>query len=434
MVISIMLNAARTEVHHKLMGLLAADDFFIEQNKTIWQIIGSLREAGLSADPVAIIDHASTTDTFVGGAAYVIDAVNDPIAKVCTDEAALAAANRVKGFALLRRLQKSLQTGVTLCQAGQSFEQVAAYVEDDMINLKRSSKSSRTGPQQVQVFYDAIMAQLDAKENGIDVTDSISTGYEHLDDVMGGGLPKESLIILAGRPGMGKTAFATAIEQNISGRGVPTLTFSLEMPGKQLAQRNLARHSRIPLTRVKTVDFLEDDYGRLAESIELLGKAPSYIDDSPGLTISEIRSRARTFCEQFPGAPIFVDYLQIIQSANPKADGRQAVTDASKGLLQLARELKSPVVALAQLNRDLEKRANKRPVMADLKESGQIEQDAAIILFAYRDEVYNPDSAERGITEIICGKNRDGATDTVKFASTLATMHYHEMGRYSANA
>lgn len=431
MVISLMLNERRADVHHKLMALLAADDFYIEQHQVIWGIIRTLRDEGLPADPVALIDYAATKKSFVGGPAYVVEAVNDPIAKMCSDETGLAAASRVKDFALVRRLQTVLQRATSLCANGQSFEQIAGLLEDDLTNLKLSRKTSRKGPEEMRVYYDAILAQMDAKDAGLETTNAVSTGYPELDDVLGGGLMVEGVIVLAGRPGMGKSAFATAIEQNISGRGRATLTFSLEMPGKQVAQRKLSSATRIPLKRVKSVDFSGDDeYSRLAESIDFLSKRPCFIDDSPGLTISEIRSRARTFASVHPDLVIFVDYMQIIASANPKADSRMAVTEASKGLLQIARELKCPVVALAQLNRDLEKRSNRRPVMADLKESGQIEQDAAVIVFLYRDEIYNPDSPDRGITEAIVGKNRDGATDTLKFSSDLATMSYHELSRY----
>jgi replicative DNA helicase len=432
LIISIMMNSGRKDSHHQLASLLAPEDFYLDQHQTIWRIIQQLREAGLEADPAAVIDNASRQNEFVGGAQYVVDAVNDPIARMCSNESVVAASARIKELAMGRKLQRSLSQAVALC-GSQTFERVLSFVEDDLVNLRRSAKSSRSGPQQASYYYDALLARIEAKLDGTDVVDGVPTRFEELDRLLGGGLPRENLIILAGRPGMGKTAIATAIEQNISAAGTPTLFFSLEMTGISLAQRNLSRHSRIKFANIKSAAIAEHEFGAMIESLEILSNAPCYIDETPGLTLSEIRARARAFVQMHPGAVIFVDYLQKVQpNPNGSTDPRFVVSEVSQGLLALARELKVPVVALAQLNRYLEQRTSKRPVMSDLKESGQLEQDAGIILFAYRDEVYNPDTNEPGVTEVIFGKNRDGECRTVKFASDLSRMLYREMASYES--
>lgn len=427
MLISVMMNGARADLHHKLMALLAPEDFFIEQHQTIWRIAGQLREGGKATDPPAILDASKSQDEFIGGVQYVLDAVNDPVAKVCSNESVESGANRVKSFAMSRLMRRKLLNGIALLDAGQEFEPVLGYVEDDLVNLARQSKSSRSGPRQAAYFYDAALSRIQAAAEGAADIGGISTGYPELDLLLGGGLPNETLTVLAGRPSMGKTAFALALEQRISMRGVPTLTFSLEMPGISLAQRKLAEHARVPFAHIRSGGLSERDFTSMLDSVESLGAAPCYIDETPGLTISEIRSRARAFHAQFPDCVIFVDYLQLVASKTNK-EARIVVGETSAGLLSLARELKRPVVALAQLNRGLEARSNKRPVMSDLRESGQIEQDANVILFLYRDEFYNPDTQDPGITEVIVGKNRDGARQTVRFASDLSLMRYTELG------
>lgn len=433
LLISVMLNTARKQMHHSLIAQVAPDDFFVEQHKTIWQIICDLRDSGVEADPSAILDRAATLKEFVGGVQYVVDAVQDPVARVCSDESVTAAATRIKGFSVTRKLQKSLSKALTLCQMGQPFDEISSYIEDDITNLKRLQVSSRTGPRQAHIFYEAYLARLEAKLNGEICEIGVSTGYPDMDEVLGGGLARETLIVLAGRPSMGKTAFACAIEQNISNRNTPTLTFSLEMPGLALAQRNISRNARIPFKLIKALDIADRDYTALLESLGNMGKAPCYIDDTPGLTMAEIRSRARTFIESHPDGVIFIDYLQIIQPGPGSKDPRVQVSENSSSALQLARELKCPVVLLSQLNRGPDGRANKRPLMSDLKESGQIEQDAGVIMFIYRDEYYTKDACkEPGVTEAIFAKNRDGEMRTVKFCSNLAYMDYSELGIYAS--
>lgn len=432
LIIGVLLNSQRQGLHLPLMALVSHEDFYVDQHQITWKIMTSMREAGLTVDPVSIIDHANTKGEFVGGPEYIINTFNDPIARMCSDDAVNAAANRIKGFSMSRKLQRALSMATTLSNTGQEFDQVASYLEDEIINLKRLATSSRTGPREASFFYDAILAKITAKLDGEVVEMGTSTGFEELDNLLGGGLANEDLIVLAGRPGMGKTAFATAIEQNISIPGVATLFFSLEMTGISLAQRNVSRHARIPFNHIRSGDLDDREFSPLIETISILSKAPCFIDETPGLSMSEIRSRSRAFAMLYPKVVIIVDYVQIVQAGKDSKtkDSRVIVSETSQGLKQLARELKCPVIALAQLNRELEKRANKRPMMSDLRESGQLEQDASVIMFLYRDEVYNPDSKDKGTTELILAKNRDGKCATIRYGSDLSMMHYTEMGSY----
>ena len=432
LLIGVMLNSQRHGLHLSLMALVSHEDFFVDQHQVTWKIMTAMREAGLTVDPMSIIDHANTKGEFVGGPEYVINTFNDPIARMCSDEAVNAAASRIKGFSMSRKLQRALSMAATLSNTGQEFDQVASYLEDEITNLKRLATSSRTGPREASFFYDAILAKITAKLDGEVVEMGTSTGFPELDNLLGGGLANEDLIVLAGRPGMGKTAFATAMEQNISTSGIATLFFSLEMTGISLAQRNVSRHARIPFNHIRSGDLDEREFEPLFETISVLNKAPCFIDETPGLSMSEIRSRARAFAMLHKKIVLVVDYLQIVQAGKDSKtkDSRVIVSETSQGLKQLARELKCPVIALAQLNRELEKRANKRPMMSDLRESGQLEQDASVIMFLYRDEVYNADSKDAGTTELILAKNRDGKCATVRYSSDLSMMHYSEMGSY----
>jgi replicative DNA helicase len=425
----------RSELYMKLMGLLAPKDFFVEQHAAIWKIIQDQREGGREADVTAVLDYANTNRISIGGAEYLVGLFNDPMVRSCTDESALSAAKRVKEFAASRDLQQVLIAGHAMISAGQPADQVMNVVDDDIANMRRARDSAQQGPRQQRVFVEAYLERLNnAMETGESVTRTMSTGFPELDDVLGGGLA-DGMTVLAARPSMGKTAFATAIEQNCSNRGVPTILFSGEMSGLSITQRNLSRHARIPFQNLRQANLSTHEWDSLILSAQVLSDTHSYIDDTPGLSLGEIRARARAFHAKF--APltkdgrilVLVDYLQIV-AANPDSpkDPMRLASEISRGLTSLGKELACPVLVLSQLNRTLESRANKRPMMSDLRESGQIEQDAEAILFLYRDEVYNPDSADVGITEVIAAKTRDSRPGIVKFISALEMMLYTPVG------
>ena len=243
----------------------------------------------------------------------------------------------------------------------------------------------------------------------------MSTGFSDLDDLTSGLQPAD-LVVIAGRPSMGKTSLAMNVVENaVLGNKLPVAVFSMEMPGQQLAMRMLASLGRINAHKVRTGRLDPDDWPRLTSAVGLLDEAPLFIDDSPALSPLELRARARRLARTHGGlGMIVVDYLQLMQSSEDSENRANEVSAITRSLKFLAKELNVPVVVLSQLNRSLESRPNKRPVMSDLRESGAIEQDADLILFIYRDEVYNPDSQDQGTAEIIVSKQRNGPTGTVR--------------------
>lgn len=242
-----------------------------------------------------------------------------------------------------------------------------------------------------------------------------STGFNDFDE-MTSGLQPSDLIIVAGRPSMGKTTIAMNMAENVAIKGdKPVAVFSMEMPGDSLAMRMMSSLGRIDQHKIRTGKLDDDEWPRLTSAINLLAETKLFIDDTPALTPTEVRSRARRLMREHGQLGLIVlDYLQLMQSPASGDNRVQQISDISRGLKALAKELNVPVIALSQLNRNLEQRPNKRPVMSDLRESGGIEQDADVIVFVYRDEVYNPDSPEKGVAEIIIGKQRNGPIGTVR--------------------
>ncbi len=241
------------------------------------------------------------------------------------------------------------------------------------------------------------------------------TGFTDFDELTSGLQPAD-LIIVAGRPSMGKTTIAMNMAENIALKGdKPVAVFSMEMPGDALAMRMMSSLGRIDQHKVRTGKLEDEDWPRLTSAINLLAGTHLFIDDSPALTPTEVRARARRLAREHGQLGlIVVDYLQLMQSPSSGDNRVQQISDISRGLKALAKELNVPVVALSQLNRNLEQRPNKRPVMSDLRDSGAIEQDADLIVFVYRDEVYNEDSPDKGIAEVIIGKQRNGPLGTVR--------------------
>jgi replicative DNA helicase len=248
-----------------------------------------------------------------------------------------------------------------------------------------------------------------------DAITGASTGFTDFDKLTSGLQPAD-LIIVAGRPSMGKTTIAMNMAENVAIKsGKPVAVFSMEMPGDSLAMRMMSSLGRIDQHKIRTGRLDDDDWPRLTSAMSLLAETKLFIDDTPALTPTEVRSRARRLMRDHGQLGLIVlDYLQLMQSPSSGENRVQQISDISRGLKALAKELNVPVVALSQLNRNLEQRPNKRPVMSDLRESGAIEQDADLIVFVYRDEVYNEDSPDKGIAEIIIGKQRNGPLGTVR--------------------
>jgi replicative DNA helicase len=289
------------------------------------------------------------------------------------------------------------------------------YAEKLVFDIAEADKRQKGGFVPVQgLLTEALDRIEELYESGQSIT-GVPTGFGDLDN-MTSGLQPSDLVVIAGRPSMGKTSLAMNIVENAAiGSKLPVAVFSMEMPGQQLAMRMLASLGRINAHHVRTGKLSKDDWPRLTSAVELLDTAPIFIDDTPALTPVELRSRVRRLSREHGRlGMIVVDYLQLMQSGDNSENRAVEVSNITRALKIVAKEMSAPVVVLSQLNRSLEQRPNKRPVMSDLRESGAIEQDADVIFFIYRDEVYNEESQARGTAEIIIGKQRNGPTGTVR--------------------
>ena len=262
-----------------------------------------------------------------------------------------------------------------------------------------------------------------------DMLTGVTTGYADLDR-MTTGLNASDLVIIAARPSMGKTAFALSLcLRSAMQRNTATAIYSLEMGTDQLVMRMLCSLARVDLSLLRKAEMSDDEWSRLAAAGDQLGKLPIFIDDSAALTTLELRARTRRLKAEENIGMVIIDYLQLMRSSR-RVDSRELeISDISRSLKALAKELQIPVIALAQLNRKVEERSDKRPMLSDLRESGAIEQDADLIMFIYRDEVYNkdPDNPEKGLAEIIIGKQRNGPTGRVKLSYVSAYTSFEEL-------
>jgi replicative DNA helicase len=270
---------------------------------------------------------------------------------------------------------------------------------------------------EIQPLLTQVVERIDElynRDSGSDIT-GVPTGMVDLDR-MTSGLQPGDLVIVAGRPSMGKTAFSVNIGENVAiESGLPVAIFSMEMGGSQLAMRMLGSVGRLDQHRLRTGRLNDEDWPRLTHAIQKMNDAQIFIDETPALSSIELRARSRRLSRQCGKLGlIIVDYLQLMSANSPGENRATEISEISRNLKGLAKELGCPVIALSQLNRSLEQRPNKRPVMSDLRESGAIEQDADLILFIYRDEVYNPDTPDKGTAEIIIGKQRNGPIGSVR--------------------
>ncbi|MGB2516683.1 MAG: replicative DNA helicase, partial [Pseudomonadales bacterium] len=327
-------------------------------------------------------------------------------------------ANIVRERAILRQLISVANdiADSAFHTAGRSSADVLDEAERKVFEIAEA-RPKEGGPLSVNPILKKAVERIDELFTAGDDLTGLTSSFTDL-DAKTAGLQNSDLIIVAGRPSMGKTTFAMNIVENAAIIGdAPILVFSLEMPAEQLMMRMLASLGRIDQTRVRTGKLEQDDWPKLTGAVNLLKDKPLYIDDTPGLSPTEMRTRARRIAREHGKIGlVMIDYLQLMQ-VKGFTEGRTAeISEISRSLKALAKELECPVVALSQLNRGLEQRPNKRPVNSDLRESGAIEQDADVIMFIYRDEVYNEDSPDKGKAEIIIGKQRNGPIGTVRVA------------------
>ena len=394
---------------------LSPEDFYTRSHREIFKAISALQGQNDAVDVVTTAEWLERNSQLVsaGGLEYLGELANNTPGTANL----MAYVAIVRERAILRRLitatseiaEKAYNPG------GEAVEEILDYAEQQVFRIAETDRWDRTGFAPIQGLLTAAIDRIEELyQSGSSVT-GVPTGFSDLDDLTSGLQPAD-LVVIAGRPSMGKTSLAMNIVENaVLANRLPVAVFSMEMPGQQLAMRMLASLGRINAHKVRTGRLDADDWPRLTSAVGLLDDAPLFIDDSPALSPLELRARARRLAREHGGlGMIVVDYLQLMQSSEDSENRANEVSAITRSLKFLAKELSVPVVVLSQLNRSLESRPNKRPVMSDLRESGAIEQDADVILFIYRDEVYNPDSQDQGTAEIIVSKQRNGPTGTVR--------------------
>ena len=393
---------------------ITPDDFYRKEHRLIYSAIAALVEAGSPADVVTVSEWLEKNNELqnTGGLAYLASIANN------TPSAANigAYANIVRERAILRNLIHTATriAGSAYSPEGRNAADILDFAERSIFDISEQGAHRRGGFAPLKSLLTKAVDRIDALFRSDSATTGVPTGFKDLDD-MTSGLQAGDLVIVAGRPSMGKTSLAMNIAESAAlGSKLPVAIFSMEMPGEQLAMRMMSSLGRINAHKVRTGKLEDDDWPRLTHAIGLLAEAPIFIDDTPALTPLELRTRARRLKREHGLGLIVVDYLQLMEAPESSENRATEISGITRSLKGLAKELSVPVMALSQLNRSLEQRPNKRPVMSDLRESGAIEQDADVIFFIYRDEVYNEDSQDKGTAEIIIGKQRNGPTGKVK--------------------
>ena len=400
--------------------VLVSADFYTQAHTLIFEAIEDLDRFDQPLDAVTLIETLKRHEHLdsVGGVEYIMELVEET-----------PGASNVKAYAHIVQerswLRNMISTARHIADSAykQAGRQAAQLLEEAEQEILRIAEARPGAGEAVQI--DGVLKGALAKIEELFKTDGkitgITTGFKDLDEKTAG-LQKSDLVIVAGRPSMGKTTFAMNLVESAFMNEEPAVVFSMEMPSEQLVMRLLASLGRIDSSRMRTGDLEPQDWDRLSTAVRLMQGKPLFIDDTPALTPTDMRARARRVdrqCRQKYGkgvSVVMVDYLQLMRVAGGGENRTNEISEISRSLKALAKELDCPVVALSQLNRSLEQRPNKRPVMSDLRESGAIEQDADIIMFIYRDEVYNEDSEDKGMAEIIIGKQRQGSIGTVRLA------------------
>ncbi|MEY4318822.1 MAG: Replicative helicase [Pseudomonadota bacterium] len=399
--------------------LLSDNDFYRYEHKQVFSAIDSLINASRPADVITVYEHLQSLGKAeeIGGLGYL----NSLAQYVPSASNIRRYAEIVRERSILRKLVSASDEIATNAfnTQGRAVAQILDEAEQKIFNIGEEGSRMKQGfqamPQLVVSLLDRVQEMAD---NPNDIT-GVPTGFFDFDRMTSGMQPGD-LIVLAARPSMGKTALAINIAEHVAlNEGLPVAVFSMEMGASQLAVRIVGSIGRIDQSHLRTGKLTDDEWPRLTEAIEKLRNVSLHIDETPGLTPSELRANARRLARQCGKLGlIVVDYLQLMSGSNSDGGDNRAteIGEISRGLKMLAKELQCPVIALSQLNRSVETRTDKRPMMSDLRESGAIEQDADVIMFIYRDDYYNKDSKEPGVAEVIIGKQRNGPTGTVKLA------------------
>lgn len=402
----------------RVAGIVYAHDFYREDHRRIFAAIQMQIETSRPADVLTVAEALKIQGLIdvIGGMAYL-----GTLAKSTPSSANI---RRYADIVRERSVMRSLaQVGTEIADSayspsGRDARALLDEAEAKVFKIAEDGSRGEQGFQHIQPLLTQVVERVDelyARDNKDEVT-GIPTGFSDLDEKTSG-LQKGDLIIVAGRPSMGKTAFALNIAEHVGlAKGLPVAIFSMEMGATQLAMRMLGSVGRIDQHLMRTGRLEKADWRRLTDALGRLSEAPIHIDESPALNALDLRARARRLHRHTGGLGlVVVDYLQLMSGSVGASENRATeISEISRSLKSLAKELQVPVIALSQLNRSLENRPSKKPVMSDLRESGAIEQDADVILFIYRDEVYNENSPDKGTAEIIIGKQRNGPIGMVR--------------------
>lgn len=393
--------------------ILTSDDFYNPQFRTLYDAMLALYQEGKPVDLVTLQNRLQEMN--VPAELCSVEFISNIIAAVPTSANVKYYSEIVRQKAVLRRLIRVTEGIANECyQDNEKLEDILEQTEKQVFDVVQNRASSDFVPIR-QVALETLDSIQSTAKNAGAVT-GVSTGFYDL-DARTAGLQKSDLILIAARPSMGKTAFVLNIAENVAIKNnITTVIFSLEMSRVQLAKRLISMNSHVDSQKIRTGQLEDQEWRDLTESTVILGESALVIDDTPGISIAELRSKCRKLKLEKNLGLIIIDYLQLMSGSggNKNESRQQEISDISRSLKALAREVDCPVIALSQLSRAVEKRDDKRPMLSDLRESGAIEQDADVVMFIYRDEYYNKDSDSKGITEIIIGKQRNGPTCTVQ--------------------
>ncbi len=401
----LMLDHAAWE---KVADVISADDFYRKDHRLIFSAIANLVETNNPCDVVTVSEYLDNRGELEqsGGLEYIATLANETPGAAN----ARAYAKILRERSVLRALINAGNeiSGSAFATDGRMASELVDAAERLVFEIAEKGSRGRAGFKPLKNILPQAVDRIDVLHHSEGEITGIPTGFTEFDKMTAGLQPGE-LVVIAGRPSMGKTALALNIAENAAiGSKVPTAIFSMEMPSQQLAFRMISSLGRVDQAHLRTGRFPDEDWSRINTAVQLMSDAPIFIDDSAGLSPTDIRARSRRLHREHGLGLIVIDYLQLMQVPGSKENRATEISEISRSLKALAKELELPIIALSQLNRSVEQRPDKRPIMSDLRESGAIEQDADLILFIYREEVYNQDTPRKGIADISIAKQRNG--------------------------
>ena len=395
------------EVWFDLVEICKASDFYQTRHTIIFESMMTLANADEPLDAVTLAEKLRSEGLLekAGGVAYLAELAESTLGA----SNILAYGRIVRERAIMRQLVGAANkiADSVFTPEGKGSDELLELAEQSVFEIAEN-RGQEGGPEKVVPLLERAVERVEFLFNNQGSITGVPTGFAELDKKTAGLQPSD-LVIVAARPSMGKTAFSVNIVEHAVMQSKSVLVFSMEMPSEQIVMRMLSSLGRIDQTRLRTGELQDDDWARFTSAVSQLRDKRLFVDDTPALTPGDVRARTRRVAREAGGVDlIVVDYLQLMRTADKSESRAGEISEISRSLKALATEMKCPVIALSQLNRALEQRPDKRPMMSDLRESGAIEQDADVIMFIYRDEVYNEDSEDKGIAEIIIGKQRNG--------------------------